>query len=150
MCKITCSLNFMYFMERFATQIYRSQLGAFKGSPIAQQMKAASENEAGHVNKLSDQLRRLKRPVYPLGFLFQFVGMGMGLVTRLKGKRNLLLIDAWIETRAVKDYGSFARKVGFDADTVKMIQQIIGDEKEHIVNWKTARDVLAGKKASAA
>jgi rubrerythrin len=146
MFKVTGSLNFMYCMERFAVQVYRSQLGAFKGSPLAPKLKAASENESGHVNKLRDQLRKLQGPVYPFGFLFQFAGMVTGLTTRLSGKRNLFLIDTWVETRAVRDYGRFARKVGFDADTAKLILQIIGEEKEHIVNWKTARDSLADKK----
>ena len=142
MRKAIISLNLMYCMERFATQIYLTQRGAFKGLPLAQQLTDAAENERGHVRKLQDEIRRLRSVVYPLGWLFQFMGIILGLTTRLFGRRNLFRADTFVETRAVKDYSSFLRAVHFDIETDKMIRKIITDEEEHILNWQKARASL--------
>jgi hypothetical protein len=65
MLKAILSLNFMYGMERFATQVYLTQRGAFKGLPFAQQLTDAAENERGHVQKLQVEIKRSKGVVYP-------------------------------------------------------------------------------------
>jgi rubrerythrin len=138
MRKAILSLNFMQCMERFATQIYLTQRGAFKGLPLSQQLTAAAENEREHVQKLQAEIRRLKGVVYPLGWLFQFMGIFLGLITRFIGKRNLLQADTFVETRAVKDYSSFIKAVRFNTETDKMIRSIINDEETHILNWQKA------------
>jgi rubrerythrin len=143
MRKAIISLNFMYCMERFATQIYLTQRGAFKGLPLEQELTEAAENERGHVQKLQGEIKRLKSAVYPLGWLFQFMGVILGLTTRLTGKRNLFLADTFVETRAVKDYGGFLKAVRFDEETKKMIGKIITDEEGHILNWQKARASLS-------
>ncbi|MFC2035894.1 hypothetical protein ACFLUJ_07240 [Chloroflexota bacterium] len=43
MSKVLLSLNFMYCMERFATQIYRTQSAAFNDKSIAKQLIDASK-----------------------------------------------------------------------------------------------------------
>jgi rubrerythrin len=134
------SLNFMHCMERFATQIYRTQKGAFGGGQIDQKLIEASENESGHAEKLRAQIITLGGRVYPLGLLFQFMGVILGSVTRLSGKGNLLRADILVETRAVKDYSSFVKAVSFDSSTVELIGRIIADEERHIITWKKARE----------
>lgn len=143
MRKTILSLNFMHCMERFATQIYLTQRGAFKGLPLAQQLTDAAENERTHVQKLRAEIKRLKGAVYPLGWLFQFMGIILGTVTRLIGKQNLFKADTFVETRAVKDYRGFLRAVNFEKETDKMIKKIITDEEAHILNWQKARESLS-------
>lgn len=138
MQKTLISLNFMYCMERFATQIYLTQSGAFDDKNIVQQLKDASANEEEHVQQLRTQIKKLKGSVYPFGFLFQTAGVILGIITRLSGKRNLFKADTFVENRAVKDYSSFLRAIPFDSDTVELIRNIIKDEEIHIVNWKKA------------
>ncbi len=58
MSKALLSLNFMYCMERFATQIYRTQMGAFNDKQIIQKLAEASQNELEHVQKLQAQIKR--------------------------------------------------------------------------------------------
>jgi rubrerythrin len=147
MTRALLSLNFMHCMERFATQIYLTQLGSFKGLPLYQKLTEASANESTHVQKLRTEIKRLKGSVYPLGWLFQFAGVILGLITRLSGKRHLFKADTFVEVRAVNDYTGFLRSVRFDSETVKMIQGIIADEKEHINNWKKAGESLAAQAA---
>jgi rubrerythrin len=148
--KIFLSLNFMHCMERFATQIYLTQKGAFKGLTEAQKLTDASENESGHVKKLKAEIKRLKGNVYPLGWLFQSMGVILGWATRLSGKSNLFQADTFVEVRAVKDYNRFLKAVNFDSNTVKTIRGIIADEETHILNWQTARKALAAKQKDAA
>ncbi|HEX9896887.1 MAG TPA: demethoxyubiquinone hydroxylase family protein [Dehalococcoidales bacterium] len=146
MSKVFLSLNFMHCMERFATQIYRTQKGAFNGTPIAQQLIDASENEKTHVQKCRTQIKKLNGKVYPLGWLFQFVGVILGFITRLCGKRNLFKADSFVEMRAVKDYNAFIRAIPFDKDTVELIRVMIADEEVHVINWKKNAEPLAKKK----
>jgi rubrerythrin len=145
MNKALLSLNFMHCMERFATQIYLTQRGAFRGQVTAQKLTDASDNERGHVQKLRVQIKKLNGSIYPFGWLFQFMGVIVGLGTRLFGKKNLFKADIFVEMRAVKDYSSFLITVHFDPDTVEAIRGIITDEEKHIINWKNARKLLAGK-----
>ena len=146
MGKELLTLNFMYCMERFATQIYRTQQKAFHDKLIVQQLIDASENERGHVQKLRANIKKLNGKVYPFGLLFQLMGVKLGFITRLSGKRNLFKADTFVEIRAVKDYNGFLRTVHFDSDTIKLIQAIIADEETHVINWKKAGESLAKRK----
>jgi rubrerythrin len=145
MSKALISLNFMHCMERFATQIYLTQRGAFNDRAMAQKLTDASDNERGHVQKLQAGIKKLNGRVYPFGWIFQFMGVVIGLSTRLAGKLNLFKADTFVEIRAVKDYSSFLQKVQFDPDTIQSIRGIIADEEKHIINWKKARESIARK-----
>lgn len=112
---------------------------------MAQKLTEASDNERGHVQKLRAQIEKLNGSIYPFGWLFQFMGVIVGLGTRLFGKINLFKADIFVEMRAVRDYNGFIKTVRFDPDTVESIRGIIADEEKHIINWKNARESLAGK-----
>ena len=150
MNKVVLSLNFMHCMERFATQIYRTQMPSFKDSEYSGQLMEASENEKTHVEKLRDRIKKLNYSVYPLGFLFQFAGVCLGILTRVSGRLNLFKADTFVENRAVKDYSAFLKAVAFDDDTVKLIRGIIADEEVHIAKWKKAAEAIEKTVPSAA
>jgi rubrerythrin len=135
-------LNFMHCMERFATQIYLTQRGAFSDKQVIQQLIEASANEREHVQKLRTQIKKLIGRVYPCGWLFQFMGVIVGLITRLAGKYNLFRADIFVEKRAVKDYNGFLKARYVDADTDKLLRNIIAEEEVHILNWKKAAESL--------
>ncbi len=146
MNKALISLNFMHCMERFATQIYLTQKGSFKGQPMAQKLTDASDNEREHVQKLQTCIKKLNGTVYPLGWLFQSMGVIIGLSSRVFSRQSLFKADTLVETRAVKDYSSFIKKVKFDTETIEVIRAIIADEEKHINNWKQASAASVGKK----
>ncbi len=148
MTKVFLSLNFMYCMERFATQVYSSQRPSFRRTPAFEQLGEAAENESTHVEKLRTRIHQLNGRVYPLGFLFQGAGYALGLITRLFGRRNLFRADVFVETRAVRDYGRFVRSGAFDADTVGLLKGIIADEERHVSNWRKAVESQNLKAAS--
>jgi len=137
MRKAIWSLNFMYSMERFATEIYHSQRGAFGETGIAEKMKHAQENEQQHVEKLKKQIVDLKNTPTKLSILFRLAGKFAGYATRCLGKKFMLKTDILVEKRAVKDYGYFLRTMHFGEDTDLLIKGIISDEEEHVQNWET-------------
>ena len=142
MGKVFLSLKFMYNMERFATQIYRTQRKAFAEKEIADRLKAAADNEQQHVNDLKARIVELKGSPSWLGFLFQMAGRAVGFITRIFGKLTILKADVWVEQRAIKDYGFFLNKVEFDEKTRAMIKKIIIDEEGHVSTWQNSIEML--------
>jgi len=139
------SLKFMYNMERFATEIYQTQRRAFVKTEIAGKLRAATENEQQHANNLQGRILELNGNPSRLGFLFQIAGSILGLVTRSLGRLFMLKTDIWIEKRAIKDYRSFLKSVGFDEKSVGLIERIIIDEERHVDTWENSIKILKTK-----
>jgi len=137
MSKVSCTLNFMYAMEQFATRIYLLQMRAFRNTETAGKLTAASANEQTHVNFLRARLLEMKYRPSRLGFLFRLAAIILGWLTGCLGKSTALRAAIFVETRAVKDYGSFAKKPYFDTATKALLEQIIADEVQHVNTWKS-------------
>jgi bacterioferritin len=144
MSKDISSLKFMYNMERFATQIYKTQRGAFKQEEIIKRLVAAADNEQQHVDILQKRIIELHRNKSRIGFLFQTAGRILGLVVRIFGKVFVLKTDVWVEKRAVKDYRGYLDKIKFDRETIALIERIILDEQRHIETWENSIKMLKG------
>jgi len=144
MRKAICSLNFMYSMERFATEIYHTQRSAFSETAIAEKMTHATENERQHAETLRNRIIDLKEIPSSLSILFRIVGKLMGHITRCLGKKFMLRADILIEKRAIKDYGYFLRTMHFGEDTNLLIRSIVSDEEKHVKNWENALSLLRG------
>jgi len=138
------SLNFMYSMERFATEIYCAQHSAFSETAIAEKLKHATENERQHAESLRNQIVDLKGIPSRFSVIFLIAGKLLGHITRCFGKKLMLRADILIEKRAVKDYGYFLRTMHFNEDTSLLIRSIISDEEQHVQNWKKALSLLKG------
>jgi demethoxyubiquinone hydroxylase (CLK1/Coq7/Cat5 family) len=145
MNKEVYALKFMYNMERFATQIYLTQRRAFAGSEIKDKLEKASTNERQHVEYLQKRVIELNEVPSRFGFLFQLVGILMGLITMCLGRLFILKADTWVEKRAIKDYGSFIKKLNFDRETESLLKKIIKDEEKHVETWQNSVKVLRGK-----
>jgi demethoxyubiquinone hydroxylase (CLK1/Coq7/Cat5 family) len=146
MNKATCSLNFMYSMERFATAIYRVQKGGFKNKAIFEKLTYAVDNEQQHALKLKSRITELGNTPSRLAFLFQIAGFLLGGLSRCLSKTLALKTDTAIEKRAVKDYGYFLRTLELDDKTKQLIKNIITDEERHIRNWQDSIKLLKSKK----
>jgi bacterioferritin (cytochrome b1) len=142
--KTICSLNFMYSMERFATEIYLTQWRAFSEVGIAEKLKHATENERQHAESLRNHIVGLKGIPSRFSILFWIAGKLIGCITRCLGKKLMLRADILIEKRAIKDYGYFMRTMHFGEDTNLLIKGIIRDEEEHVRNWETCLGSLKG------
>jgi rubrerythrin len=132
------SLHFMHCMERFATEVYRTQRGAFKKSDLDGEFKAATENEHEHAVSLKNRVIEVKGESARVGFLFKIAGILLGILTRIFGKRCILRADIMVEKRAIKDYDSFVNRIDFDEQTMTLLRRIIQDEERHVENWRNA------------
>ena len=132
------SLHFMHCMERFATEVYRTQRGAFRKSELNDEFRAATENEHEHAVSLKDRVMELGGVPARVGFLFQFAGIVLGILTRIFGKRCILQADVMVEKRAIRDYDSFVHRIDFDEQTIALLRRIIQDEERHVENWRNA------------
>lgn len=145
MSRVINSLNFMYGMERFATEIYGTQGRTFTGNEIEDKFKAAMDNEHQHADDLQKRIIELNGTPSRLGRLFQIAGRLLGLITKTFGKPFILRADSWIEKRAIRDYGGFLSRVEFDEKSVDLIKRIIVDEERHVETWENSIALLKGK-----
>jgi demethoxyubiquinone hydroxylase (CLK1/Coq7/Cat5 family) len=93
MSRATNSLKFMYGMERFATEIYRTQGRAFTGNEIEDKFRAATDNEHKHADDLQKHIIELNGTPSRLGPLFQMAGRLLGFITKAFGKPFILKAD---------------------------------------------------------
>jgi len=140
------SLRVMQRMERLATQVYRTQIRAFRGHEIAERLKIAAENEQEHADTLAKLIKELRGNTSKIGIFYQVAGTILGFITTLLGKVFLLKADLFIERRAVRDYGNFLQKVDFDEKSVALINKIVGDEKRHIETLDNSIQLLKGRR----
>lgn len=145
MNKAICSLNFMYSMERFATAIYRIQVGGFKENVITEKITYAIDNERQHALNLRNRIIELNNTPSRFAFLFQIMGTLLGFLSRCSGKMFTLKSDIVIEKRAVKDYSYFLKTLELDDKTKLLIKSIIADEELHIKNWQDSIKILRNK-----
>ncbi|MBM3156686.1 MAG: ferritin-like domain-containing protein [Chloroflexi bacterium] len=140
------ALRKMYNLERFATEIYRTQIAAFTEKEISDRLKIARDNEQEHTDNLKAQIEKLGGRQSRQGFLFQAAGRMLGCFTRMMGKMFILKADIWIETKAVKDYGAFLQRLNFDEESKALVQRNLEDEKVHIKRWEDSAKLLRDKK----
>lgn len=122
MDKVKNSLHFMHCMERFATEVYRTQRNAFRGSELNEMFRAAEENEHEHAVILRKRVIEVCGTPAKMGFLFRLAGKILGILTRISGKRCILNADILVEKRAIKDYTSFLGWADFDNETVALLR----------------------------
>jgi bacterioferritin (cytochrome b1) len=132
------SLHFMHCMERFATEVYMTQRGAFGKSEIAEEFRAATENEHEHAESLRNRVLEIRGVPARMGFLFKLAGIILGILTRIFGKHCILRADILVEKKAIKDYNSFINRIDFDEQTIALLRRIIQDEERHVENWRNA------------
>jgi bacterioferritin len=140
------SLRVMYRMERLATQLYRTQIHAFRGHEIADSLGAAAANEQEHVDILTERIEELGGTPSRAGIFYQMAGTLLGFTTIILGKVVLLKIDLFIERRAVRDYDNFLQKVDFDEKSVALLNKILADEKRHVETWDNSIKILKGRR----
>ena len=146
MNEVLRALRKMHNVERFAVEIYRTQIRAFPEKEIADRLRAAMANEQEHVNDLRARIGELGGTCSWLGFLFRMAGKLLGFSTTLLGKVFLLKTDIRIERQAVKDYGNFLQKVDFDEKSRGLIQKNLEDEEAHIKRWEESVEILQAQR----
>ena len=150
MDEVLSALRKMYNIERFATQIYRTQMKAFTEKVLTDRLEAARANEQEHVDGLHARTVALGGKVsFWMGNIFQLAGKLLGFITTLFGKIFVFRADIMIEKKAVKDYKNFLQTIDFDDKSRSLIRKNLEDEKVHIVRWEDSISILTGKLTTA-
>ena len=125
----------LHTLELMAQTIYKFQITKEK-SELNRRLITAMCNEMTHYQDFQVKL-------YEYGFrpsifrlAYWFVGFIFGYGSRLMGKRTVLKIGIWVETKAVHHYGRLLETIDWDDDTRAIIEKDQADEHGHIQHWK--------------
>ena len=128
-------LRTLHTLELMATTIYRFQI-ADRPSEHNRQLIGAMCNEMTHYQDFQVKL-------YEYGFrpgifrwAYWIVGFIFGFFSRLIGKKAILRMGIWVETKAVGHYGKLLDMIDWDEDTRDVIKKNWADEKGHINKWE--------------
>lgn len=129
-------LRSMYNLEVMATEIYRTQQGAFSSPEEKSLMKDAAENEKLHRESFRRLLEQRGGNPTAMRHLFRFAGQLLGRTTSLLGRGMVLRADAAFEKKAFGDYGKFLATTSFSEEEKDFVERFRDDERRHMENWK--------------
>lgn len=125
----------LHTLELMAQTIYKFQITK-ESNQLNRRLIAAMCNEMTHYQDFQVKL-------YEYGFrpsifraAYWFVGFVFGYGSRLLGKKAVLRIGIWVETKAVHHYGQLLETIEWDDETRKIIEKDQADEHGHIRHWK--------------
>jgi ubiquinone biosynthesis monooxygenase Coq7 len=128
-------LHALHTLELMAKTIYKFQITK-ESNQLNRRLITAMCNEMTHYQDFQVKL-------YEYGFrpsifraAYWFVGFIFGYGSRLMGKRTVLKIGIWVETKAVHHYSQLLETIDWDDDTRKIIEKDQADEHGHIEHWK--------------
>lgn len=135
--KIKKALITFHSLEVMAANIYRHQI-SHKKTELNRQLIAAMLNEMTHIQDFEVKLNEFGWNSSRLKYLYWIIGFILGFSSRLFGKKSILKVAIWVETKAVIHYKSLLNTVEWDEDTRLMIEKNQADEYGHINRWKNS------------
>lgn len=132
--KIKSALLTFHLLETMATNIYKYQMTKEK-SELNRLLLAAMLNESTHIQDFEVKLYEYGFRPSCLRYLFKIVGFVFGFTSRILGKKAVLKLGVWVESKAVAHYAELLEHVEWDEETRKMIGKDQADEGLHISRW---------------
>ena len=128
-------LRTLHTLELMAQTIYKFQISKDTGE-LNRVLIAAMCNEMTHYQDF--QVKLLEYNFRPSIFRWAFwiVGIAIGYISRLKGKKAILKVGIWVETKAVDHYEKLLYSIDWDEDTKAVIEKDQADEFGHIDRWR--------------
>ena len=133
--KIKKGLRTLHTMELMAITIYRFQITS-EASEHNRQLIAAMCNEMTHYQDFQVKLCEYCFKPSVTRWSYWIVGFIFGFFSRLRGRKAVLQIGIWLETKAVHHYSELLATIDWDDDTRKVIEKDQSDESGHISRWK--------------
>lgn len=128
-------LLMLHTLELMAVNIYKFQIT--KGnSQLNHSLIAAMCNEMTHYQDFQIKLFEYGFKPSMFRWAYWIVGFIFGFSSRLIGKKSILKMGIWVETKAVHHYAELLDTVDWDKDTQKIIEKDRADEDGHIHMWK--------------
>ncbi|MHC5097992.1 MAG: demethoxyubiquinone hydroxylase family protein [Planctomycetota bacterium] len=125
----------LHTLELMASTVYKFQITAER-SEMNRQLIAAMCNEMGHYQDFQIKLYEYGFKPSKLRWAYWFVGFAFGFGSRLLGKRAMLKVGVFVESKAVDHYGHLLAEIDWDDETRKVIEKDQADEDGHINRWK--------------
>ena len=125
----------LHTLELVATTIYRFQITR-ENCELNRQLIAAMCNEMTHYQDFQVKLYEYGFKPSIIRLAYWFVGFAFGFISHLIGRKAILKIGIWVETKAVHHYAELLKTIDWDEDTRKVIEKDQADEDGHIKRWK--------------
>ena len=125
----------LHTLELMASTVYKFQITAER-SEMNRQLIAAMCNEMGHYQDFQIKLYEYGFKPSKLRWAYWFVGFAFGFGSRLLGKRAMLKVGVFVESKAVDHYGHLLAEIDWDDETRKVVEKDQADEDGHINRWK--------------
>ena len=129
------SLRTLHMLEIMAAKIYACQAGG-RRTVLDLALTTAMCNEMTHIQDFQTKLYEYGLRPSKLRWVYWLVGYGLGLGSRLLGRRTVLKTGIWTEAKAVDHYGRLLAAVDWEPDTQAVIEKDQADEYGHIERWK--------------
>ena len=125
----------LHTLELMAQTIYRFQITS-ENCELNRQLIAAMCNEMTHHQDFQIKLYEYGFKPSLIRWAYWCVGFTFGFLSRLFGKKAILKMGIWVETKAVHHYAELLKTIDWDEDTRKVIEKDQADEDGHINKWK--------------
>ncbi|MGB2807921.1 MAG: demethoxyubiquinone hydroxylase family protein [Sedimentisphaerales bacterium] len=125
----------LHTLELMAANIYRFQITK-ENSQLNRKLIAAMCNEMTHYQDFHVKLYEYGFNPSIFRWAYWMVGFIFGFSSRLIGKKSILKMGIWVETKAVHHYAELLDTIDWDEDTRKIIEKDRADEDGHIHTWK--------------
>ena len=125
----------LHTLELMASTVYKFQITAER-SEMNRQLIAAMCNEMGHYQDFQIKLYEYGFKPSKIRWAYWLVGFVFGFGSRLLGKRAILKVGVFVETKAVDHYAHLLAEIDWDDETRKVIEKDAADEDGHINRWK--------------
>lgn len=134
--KVKKSLRTLHSLEIMATNIYRFQMTG-RQDDLNQELLAAMCNEQTHISDFLVRLYEYGLTPSPLRGMWWIAGFIFGFGSRILGKKAVLTVGVWVESKAVHHYEQLLKAAPWDEATYKTIAKDQADERGHIHTWQT-------------
>ena len=128
-------LHALHTLEIMAVKIYQCQMTS-RPSALNTYLAAAMCNEMTHMQDFQTKLYEYGIRPSKLRWIYWLAGYGLGLGSRLLGRRAVLKTAIWTEAKAVEHYGRLLTAVDWEPDMRTVIEKDQADEHGHIERWQ--------------
>lgn len=125
----------LHTLELMAQTIYKFQITKAP-SKLNHQLIAAMCNEMTHYQDFQVKLYEYGFRPSIFRWAYWIVGFVFGFGSRLLGKRAILKMGIWVETKAVHHYDELLSSIDWDDNSRRIIEKDQADEHGHINRWK--------------
>lgn len=137
--KIRKALRTLHSLEIMAVAIYRLQIGRAE-TEHNRELIAAMCNEMTHQQDFQTRLYEYGMTPSPVRVFWWGVGVVFGLTSRLGGRKAILRMGIWVESKAVHHYSELLGAADWDPASRAVIAKNQADEQGHINTWRRLLD----------